>query len=108
MSADVRINTASYAVIMAAFDLDMPGRGVLAASTRLAELFDARAIGVAAAENSISPYFAEGPIAEKYIAQGEADLREQLKSLQHQFRDAHAARAIRSNGGSPSGCRMVS
>jgi nucleotide-binding universal stress UspA family protein len=91
MSADVRINTASYAVIMAAFDLDMPGRGVLAASTRLTELFDARAIGIAAAENTISPYFAEGPIADKYIAQGEADLREQLKSLHQQFCKAHAS-----------------
>jgi nucleotide-binding universal stress UspA family protein len=92
MSADVRINTASYAVVMAAFDLDMPARGVLTASARLAGLFDARVIGVAAAENSISPYFAEGPIADKYIAQSEADLREQLKSLQQQFRETHAAR----------------
>ena len=36
MSADVRINTTSYAVVMAAFDLDMPARGVLTASTGLA------------------------------------------------------------------------
>jgi nucleotide-binding universal stress UspA family protein len=93
MTADVRINTASYAVIMSALDLDMPARGVLAASARLAELFDARAIGVAAGENTISPYFAEGPIADKYIAQGESDLREQLKSLQHQFCNVHAARS---------------
>jgi nucleotide-binding universal stress UspA family protein len=91
MSADVRINTANYAVIMAAFDLDMPPRGVLTSSAQLAELFDARVIGVAAGENSISPYFAEGPIADKYIAQGEADLREELKSLQQQFHKAHAA-----------------
>jgi nucleotide-binding universal stress UspA family protein len=90
MSIDPQINAAAYAVIMAAFDLDMPACGVLAASTKLAELFDARAIGVAAAENTISPYFAEGPIADKYIAQSESDLREQLKSLHHQFCNAHA------------------
>ena len=60
MSADVRINTASYAVIMAAFDLDMPGREVLAASTRLTELFDARAIGVAAAGTRSLPISPKG------------------------------------------------
>jgi len=95
MSADVRINTTSYAVIMSAFDLDMPTRGMLTASAHLAEVFDARVIGVAAGENTISPYFAEGPIADKFVAQGEADLREQLKLLQQQFRDAHAARSER-------------
>jgi nucleotide-binding universal stress UspA family protein len=95
MSADVRINTASYAVIMAAFDLDMPTRGLLTASTGLAELFDARVIGVAAGENTISPYFAEGPIADKFVAQSAADLREQLKPLQQEFRAAHAARSDR-------------
>jgi nucleotide-binding universal stress UspA family protein len=95
MSADVRINTTNYAVIMAAFDLDMPARGVLTASTGLAELLDTRVIGVAAGENTISPYFAEGPIADKFVAQSEADLREQLKSLQRQFCNAHAARGDR-------------
>jgi nucleotide-binding universal stress UspA family protein len=94
MSAGVRLN-ANYAVIMAAFDLDMPARGVLTASVRLAELFDARAIGVAAGENTISPYFAEGPIADKFVAQSRADLHEQLKSLQQQFSNAHAARSDR-------------
>lgn len=95
MSAGIQSDTARYAVVMLAFDLDMPVRGVLAASNRLADLFDARVIGVAAAEISLSPYFAEGPIANKYIAESEADLREQLKSLRQQFCDAHAARSDR-------------
>src|SRR4029077_11763294 len=65
MSADSRIDTTTYAVIMAALDLDLPPRGVLAATATLAELFDARVVGAAAGECSLAPYFAEGPVAEK-------------------------------------------
>lgn len=92
MSADIRMNPATYAVIMAAFDLDQTPHGVLMASARLAELFDAWVLGVAAGANSISPYFGEGPIADKYIAQGQADLRKQFAFLQQKFRDVHTKR----------------
>lgn len=85
----------SYAVVMAALDLDLPARGVLGASTWFADRFGARTIGIAAGECSISPYFAEGPVADKFIADAQAELRVQLKSAEDQFRKAHAVHAGR-------------
>ena len=82
----------SYAMLMAAFDLDSSPRGVLNASAWLAEIFGARALGVAAAECTISPYYAEGPVADKFIAASQAELRAKLNSLKEQFLEAHAAR----------------
>ena len=84
-----------YAVLMAALDLDLPSRGVLTAAARLADMFGARTVGVAAGEATISPYFAEGPVADRFIAATEAELRSQLKSAERAFRDANAARADR-------------
>jgi nucleotide-binding universal stress UspA family protein len=84
-----------YAVLMAALDLDLPTRGVLTASAKLADMFGARTIGVAAGESTISPYFAEGPVADKFIAATEAELRAQLKSIEGKFRDANASRRDR-------------
>lgn len=80
----------TYAVVMAALDLDLPPRGVLAASARVAAMFDARTLGIAAGECTISPYYAEGPVADKFVQASEAELRSQLKSLEQQFRKLHA------------------
>jgi nucleotide-binding universal stress UspA family protein len=85
----------NYAVLMAALDLDLPTRGVLAASARLADLFGARTVGIAAGEATISPYFAEGPVADKFIAATESELRAQLKSIEGAFRQANSARSDR-------------
>jgi len=82
----------SYAVVMAALDLDSNPRGVLNASARLAEIFGARALGVAAGECTISPYYAEGPVADEFIAASRAELRARLSSLKEQFHAVHAAR----------------
>lgn len=95
MSVDTRIDTTTYAVIMAALDLDLPPHGVLAATATLAELFDARVVGAAAGECSIAPYFAEGPVAEKLLNEASADLHTQIKSLERQFRHTHVARGER-------------
>jgi nucleotide-binding universal stress UspA family protein len=84
-----------YAVLMAALDLDLPTRGVLTATAKLADLFGARTVGVAAGEATISPYYAEGPVAEKFIAATEAELRAQLKSVEKAFRQANASRCER-------------
>lgn len=81
----------TYAVVMAALDLDLPPRGVFAASARIAAMFDARTLGVAAGECTISPYYAEGPVADKFIQASEAELRSQLKSLEQQFRKLNAS-----------------
>jgi nucleotide-binding universal stress UspA family protein len=81
-----------YAVVMAALDLDSTPRGVLNASARLAEIFGARVLGVAAGECTISPYFAEGPAADKFVASSRAELRTLLNSLKEQFHAVHAAR----------------
>lgn len=84
-----------YAVLMAALDLDLPSRGVLTAAAKLADMFGARTIGIAAGEATISPYFAEGPVADRFIAATEAELRSQLKSAERAFRDANVTRADR-------------
>ena len=57
----------TYSTVMAAFDLDLPVNGVLAATRSLGKTFNATAIGVAAGQCSISPYFVEGPVAESFI-----------------------------------------
>jgi nucleotide-binding universal stress UspA family protein len=82
----------SYAVLMTALDLDLPTRGALVASASLAEMFGAHRIGVAAGECALSPYFAEGPIADEFIAQAQADLHSQLKAIEVQFRASCAGR----------------
>jgi nucleotide-binding universal stress UspA family protein len=76
----------SYAVVMSALDLDLPTHGVLTASATLAETFGARRIGVAAGERALSPYFAEGPIADEFLARTQAELCVQLKEVEEQFR----------------------
>lgn len=83
----------NYAALVAALDLDLPSRGVLAASVKLAQMFEARTIGVAAGECTISPYFADGPVADEFIASTQSELRLQLKTVEEQFRKAHAARS---------------
>ena len=95
MSVDPVIDATTYAVILAALDLDLPPQGVLAASAALARMFDARMVGAAAGECSISPYFAEGPVADKFLAEAASDLRAQMKSLERQFRHAHAGQGER-------------
>jgi nucleotide-binding universal stress UspA family protein len=95
MSADPNIDATTYAVILAALDLDLPPQGVLAASSSLAQMFDARVVGAVAGECSIGPYFAEGAVADKFLAEAAADLREQMKALERQFRNAHAGRGQR-------------
>jgi nucleotide-binding universal stress UspA family protein len=86
---------ARYAVIMAAIDLDMPSRGVLVATEKLATIFNARVIGAAAGECSLSPYFAEGPAADQYLEASQAELHAQFKMLEKKFRRAHVALADR-------------
>jgi nucleotide-binding universal stress UspA family protein len=83
------------AVIQAAIDLDMTSRGVFAATAKLATMFDARVIGAVAGECSLSPYFAEGPVADRYLEATRADLHAQFKTLEQQFRRSHAALADR-------------
>lgn len=82
----------AYAVVMTALDLDSTPRGALAASAKFAETFGARSLGVAAGECTISPYYAEGPVAQGFIEAEQAELRAQLKSLAEQFRQVHATR----------------
>lgn len=89
MSAQNRSAT-QYAVFLAAIDLDMPLRGVLAATARLAGLFDARVIGATAGQCSIAPFFAEGAVAEKYLAESQAELHAHFRKIEQEFRKAHA------------------
>lgn len=81
----------TYATVMAAFDLDLPMNGVLAATRSLGKAFEATAIGVAAGQSSISPYFVEGPIAESYIAKVQQELLAKLSEIETRFREAVSA-----------------
>ena len=83
----------TYAVVMAALELDTPPIGVLAAATKVSAMFDARLIGVAAGECSMSPYYAEGAVAERFIAAAEAELKGELKMLEQTFRKASSGRS---------------
>lgn len=84
-----------YAVVMTALDLDSTPRGALAASAKFAETFGVRSLGIAAGECTISPYYAEGPVAQRFIEAEEAELRARLKLFAEQFRQVHAARSDR-------------
>lgn len=84
-----------YAVVAAVLDLDLPTQGVLTASARLADLFGAQTVGVAAAVPPMFPYFADGAVADKLVEAAADEVRAQLKSAEQAFRAANASRVDR-------------
>ena len=82
----------SYSTLMVHLDLDRSNEARLQMAGELAELFDSRLIGVAAAD--IQPlYFMEGGVAEEMLEKDRARLKSQMADCEAQFRRVLKARA---------------
>src|SRR4026208_1815550 len=82
----------SYSTLMVHLDLDQLNEARLQMAGELAELFDSRLIGVAAAD--IQPlYFLEGGVAEDLLEKDRARLKSQMADCEAQFRQLLKARA---------------
>ena len=82
----------SYSTLMVHLDLDRSNEARLQMAGELAELFDSRLIGVAAAD--IQPlYFMEGGAAQDLLEKDRARLKSQMADCEAQFRRVLKARA---------------
>jgi nucleotide-binding universal stress UspA family protein len=78
--------TMTYATIMVSLASDQSNERCLAIAGEMVERFDARAIGVAAAEFSPPLYFTSGEQADKLIEQGRKAIKARLSELESEFR----------------------
>jgi len=78
----------SYATIMVSLASDQENERCLAIARETVERFDARVIGIAAAEFSPPLYFTSGEQADKMIEQGRNAIRTRLSKLETEFREA--------------------
>ncbi|WP_438275296.1 universal stress protein [Nitrobacter sp.] len=78
----------SYATIMVSLASDQENERCLAIARETVERFDARVIGIAAAEFSPPLYFTSGEQADKMIEQGRNAVRTRLSKLETEFREA--------------------
>lgn len=83
----------TYQTIMVSLASDQSNERCLAVAGEMAERFEARVIGVAAAEFSPPLYFTLGEEAEKFIEQGRSAVRKRLLELEAEFRAAIGRRA---------------
>jgi nucleotide-binding universal stress UspA family protein len=84
----------TYKTVMVGLALGRPNTSGLEVAGQLAERFGGRVIGVAAAEFSPPPYFAEGEPAQRLIDEGWAAVKGRLAQLESEFRAAMKNRAI--------------
>jgi len=84
----------TYKTVMVGLALGQPNDSRLEVAAQLAERFEARVIGIAAAEFSPPLYFAEGEAGQRLIDQGWAAVKNRLKELEGEFRAAMQNRAI--------------
>ena len=84
----------TYKTVMVGLALGQPNDSRLEAAAQLAERFEARVIGIAAAEFSPPLYFTEGEAAQRLIDQGRAAVKNRLKELEGEFRAAMQNRAV--------------
>ena len=81
----------SYSTLMVHLDLGRSNEAQLQMAGELAEVFDARLVGVAAAD--IQPlYFMEGGVAEEVLEKDRALLNSQMADCEAQFRRVLRAR----------------
>ena len=78
----------SYATVMVILTVDQSNEAVLEVAGQLAEKFDARVIGIAAAVLGPPPYFMAGDFAQDFVDQGEASIRKRMAEIEVQFRAA--------------------
>ena len=89
----------SYATVMVSLTVDQSNEAVLEVAGQLAEKFDAKVIGIAAAVLRPPPYFMAGPsfmagdFAKDFVDQGEASIRKRLSEIEEQFRAGMNGRA---------------
>src|SRR5438105_5429650 len=83
----------SYSTVMVSLALDRANEARLEIAGQLAERFDARAIGITAAQLSPPLYFASGDQAQRLLDQGQAAIRKRFTELESQFRAAMQTRA---------------
>jgi nucleotide-binding universal stress UspA family protein len=82
----------SYSTLMVHLDLDRPNDARLQVAGELAERFDARVIGIAAAD--IQPlYYMDGAAAEDLLEKDRARLKSQIADCEVKFRRALSGRA---------------
>jgi nucleotide-binding universal stress UspA family protein len=78
----------TYATVMVCLALGQPNDARLEIAGQLAEQFDARMIGIAAAQFGPPLYFMDGQQAQVLIEQGEASIKKRLAEIEAQFREA--------------------
>jgi nucleotide-binding universal stress UspA family protein len=78
----------SYATVMVSLTVDQSNEAVLEVAGQLAEKFDARVIGIAAAVLGPPPYFMASDFAQDFVDQGEASIRKRMAEIEVQFRAA--------------------
>jgi nucleotide-binding universal stress UspA family protein len=89
----------SYATVMVSLTVDQSNEAVLEVAGQLAEKFDAKVIGIAAAVLRPPPYFMAGPsfmagdFAKDFVDQGEASIRKRMSEIEQQFRAGMNGRA---------------
>jgi nucleotide-binding universal stress UspA family protein len=84
----------TYKTVMVGLALGQPNDARLEVAAQLAERFEARVIGIAAAEFSPPLYFTEGEPAQRLIDQGWAAVKNRLKGLEDEFRAAMQNHAV--------------
>src|SRR6266852_2177403 len=84
----------AYKAVMVGLAFGQPNASRLEVAAQLAEKFEARVIGIAAAEFSPPLYFSEGEPAQRLIDQGWAAVKNRLKELEGEFRAAMQNRAL--------------
>jgi nucleotide-binding universal stress UspA family protein len=78
----------TYATVLVSLAFDQPNASRLAVAGELAERYDARVIGVAAADFSPPLYYTSGEQAQKLLDQGLATVRQRLAELETEFRES--------------------
>jgi nucleotide-binding universal stress UspA family protein len=77
----------TYATVMVCLTLDGPNDARLQIAGQLADSFEARMIGIAAAQFAPPLYFADGELAQDLIDQQDASIRKRLKEIESEFRE---------------------
>src|SRR6476660_4424056 len=88
----------SYATVMVSLTVDQSNEAVLEVAGQLAEKFDAKVIGIAAAVLRPPPFmagpsFMAGDFAKDFVDQGEASIRKRMSEIEQQFRAGMNGRA---------------
>ena len=83
----------TYATVMVSLALNRPNEARLEIAGEMAERFDARVIGIAAAQFSPPLYFTSGEQAQQLVDQGQDGIRNRIAELEVQFRKAVERRA---------------